>query len=79
MTAYDLALADVVKSELARRHRSSSDLARAVGLSPDRLRARLQGRTGFTLPELFAIAEAFSIEPQRLIAQVKDHLQAADD
>ena len=78
MTAYDLALAEVVRAELARHSRSCEDLAREVGLSTNRLRARLHGRTAFSLPEFFAIASAFAMEPQHLLDQAKDRVVTAD-
>jgi len=79
MTAYDVALAEVVRLELTKRHRTYQDLAREVGLSTSSLRERIHGRTAFSLPEFFAIAAAFAMEPQRLLDQAKDRVAHADN
>jgi len=49
-----------------------------IGISVERLDARMCGRTPFTAPDFFAISSALGIDPAQFSMEINDGVDGAD-
>lgn len=51
-----------LKGKMREKEVTQADLAKAIGITPQALNAKLNGRSSFTVPEAQKIAEFLSLE-----------------
>lgn len=70
-TGLALRFAEYVRMELVRRGMSIEALAKMTGMSTNYLATRLRGERVLNLKDFEAIADAFEIDPQEMLARVE--------
>lgn len=60
-------LRDNLRGEMARRHKSQADLARAMGCQPQAVCKKINGDTDFTMGDMERIAGLFGLTLMQLL------------
>lgn len=66
-----------LRAELARRHLTQRDLAKALGVTQQAISQRMLGRIAFDVNQLGAAAEFLGITPEQLLASHHEREAAA--
>ncbi len=63
----NVALADEIRGQLARSHRTQADLAALLGVSQPQVSARMRGEVPWRVDELVRVAEWLDVRPSVLL------------
>lgn len=77
-TTINMDLANRISAVLERQGLTEQALAKMIGISVERLDARMCGRTPFTAPDFFAISSALGIDPAQFSMEINDGVDGAD-